>query len=149
MKPVTDWIKHYAAIQTAQPASVAAVKAMNYLMAIQTGVVGFLLLSPGELFMSPSSPPDAAWLAPSLFGIGAWEALFLVGAVLLVGATSVLKGVVMAHTFLAVSWGAFAVVWTIGGVLSSPSYLFGVGILGIFIALQHIALIGVWRAEGV
>ncbi len=149
MNRVNNWIKDYAEKQTFQPANITALKSLNYLMAIIAAVVGALLMGSGNLFLQPSSPPDAQWLAPGVLGFGLWEIVFIIGAILLLVCTALLKGVAAAHVVLAVMWLTFGSLWTIGGVINSPSYLFGVGILGIFMGLQHIALVGVWRAEGV
>lgn len=146
---IIRWAREYAEKQNFQPASITALKAMNYLLAVQTAVVGLLLIGPADLFLQPSSPPDSSWLAPTLLGFDLWEILFFFGAFCLMVATSLLKGVTFSHAFLGIVWLGFGVLWTVGGIISSPSYLFGVGVLGIFIALQHIAMIGVWRAEGV
>lgn len=149
MTVINSWLKEYASNNTAQSPNVTALKALNFLMAIQTAVVGILLLGPGELFLQPSSPPDQWWLSPVVGAFEVWEIVFILGSIFMAIATSALKWVIPAHAFLAICWLGFGLVWTIGGILNSPSYLFGVGILGIFIALQHVGLIGVWRAEGI
>lgn len=149
MTVINEWIKDYSNKQTFQPPSTTALKSLNFIMAIQTLVVGLLLLGPGDLFLQPTSPPDAWWLSPVLAGFGIWEALMIVGAGILIITTVAMKGVIQSHFLMFVIWFAFGTIWTIGGIMNSPSYLFGVGVLGIFIALQHVGLIGVWRAEGI
>lgn len=149
MTSVNSWIKEYADKRTFQSPSATALRAMSFIMAIQSLVVGFLLLGPGDLFLQPTTPPDAWWLSPMLGGFGLWEAAFLAGSVILGLATACMRWVIHSHFLMAAVWFLFGVTWTIGGIMNSPSYLFGVGILGIFIALQHIGLIGVWRAEGI
>lgn len=149
MSRVTSWMRDFAEKQSFQPDNFVPLKSLNYVMAIQSAVVGFFLIGPDQLFLQPSYPPDDFWLAPSLFGIGLWEVIFLLCAAWLAISTSLLKGVSYAHTALGVFWLLFGVTWVIGGILASPSYLFGVGLLGIFISLQHVALAGVWRSEGV
>lgn len=146
---IIRWAREYAEKQNFQPANVTALKAMNYLLAVQTAVVGLLLIGPADLFLQPSSPPDSAWLAPTLLGFDLWEILFFIGSFWLIATTAILKGVTFSHAFLGLVWLTFGVLWTVGGIIFSPSYLFGVGVLGIFIALQHVAMMGVWRAEGV
>jgi len=146
---IIRWAREYAEKQNFQPANVTALKAMNYLLAVQTAVVGLLLIGPADLFLQPSSPPDSAWLAPTLLGFDLWEILFFIGSFWLIATTVILKGVTFSHAFLGLVWLTFGVLWTVGGIIYSPSYLFGVGVLGVFIALQHVAMMGVWRAEGV
>ena len=146
---IIRWAREYAEKQNFQPANVTALKAMNYLLAVQTAVVGLLLIGPADLFLQPSSPPDSAWLAPTLLGFDLWEILFFIGSFWLIATTAILKGVTFSHAFLGLVWLIFGVLWTVGGIIFSPSYLFGVGVLGVFIALQHVAMMGVWRAEGV
>lgn len=146
---IIRWAREYAEKQNFQPANVTALKAMNYLLAVQTAVVGLLLIGPADLFLQPSSPPDSAWLAPTLLGFDLWEILFFIGSFWLIATTAILKGVTFSHAFLGLVWLTFGVLWTVGGIIYSPSYLFGVGVLGVFIALQHVAMMGVWRAEGV
>lgn len=146
---IIRWAREYAEKQNFQPANVTALKAMNYLLAVQTAVVGLLLIGPADLFLQPSSPPDSAWLAPTLLGFDLWEILFFIGSFWLIATTAILKGVTFSHAFLGLVWLTFGVLWTVGGIIFSPSYLFGVGVLGVFIALQHVAMMGVWRAEGV
>lgn len=146
---IIRWAREYAEKQNFQPANITALKAMNYLLAVQTAVVGLLLIGPADLFLQPSSPPDSAWLAPTLLGFDLWEILFFIGSFWLIATTAILKGVTFSHAFLGLVWLTFGVLWTVGGIIYSPSYLFGVGVLGVFIALQHVAMMGVWRAEGV
>lgn len=149
MTVINSWLKEYASNNATQSPNVTALKALSFLMAIQTAVIGILLLGPGHLFLQPTSPPDQWWLSPVVGVFGVWEIAFILGSTFMAIATSALKWVIPAHAFLATCWLGFGLVWTIGGILNSPSYLFGVGILGIFIALQHVGLIGVWRAEGI
>lgn len=148
MSWVTAWMRDFADKQNFQPENFIPLKSLNYIMAIQSAVVGFFLLGPDQLFLQPSYPPDDFWLAPELYGIALWEVLFLAGAAWLVISTSLLKGVSYAHVALSIFWMIFGVAWVAGGIIAAPSYLFGVGILGMFISLQHIALVGVWRVEG-
>lgn len=149
MKRITAWMKSYVASQSFQPASIGPLKAMNYVLALQAFVVGLFLMGSHDLFLQPRPGFDAIWLAPNVAGVDIWEVAFIASAIILVFATIALKGVKTAHALSAAAWLLFGFAWTIGGIISAPSYLFGVGIFGIFAAFLHIGIIGVWRAEGV
>lgn len=149
MNIIDRWIRDFADRQRIKSPTVTALKSINFIMVIQTFVVGLLMLGPEDLFLQPVSPPDEWWLAPAVAGFSLWEASFILGAALLTLATATLKGITFSHLFLAASWLVLGISWTIGGIIYAPSYLFGVGILAVFTGLWHIALAGVWRAEGV
>lgn len=148
MTLINSWMRNYAEKQTFQSPSVTALKSVNLIMAIMAATVGVLMLGPNDLFLQPTTPPDDWWLSPTIGMFDLWEILFVLGAILLMISTTLLKRIIVAHTLLGLTWFSLGLLWTIGGILNSPSYLFGVGILGIFMALQHVGLIGLWRAEG-
>lgn len=129
--------------------SLYALKALNYLLAIQSAVIGFFFWGPNVYFLRPISPPDSAWLSMSMFGIEIWDILFPIGVFLIVFSTALLKRVKFSHAYMAVVWGSLGMLWSIAGLIDAPSHLFGVGILSIFLSALHISVIRLWDAEGV
>lgn len=142
-------IIEYAKMKEIDVESLSALKSMNYLMALQAAVLGINFLGPTNIFLRPISPPDDWWLTFTYLGVELWDILFPLGAITLVVCTAILRNVSVAHGFMALIWGALGVVWSVGGVINSPTHYFGVGLISIFISALHISMIRLWRAEGV
>lgn len=142
-------IIEYAKIKEIDVESLSALKSMNYLMALQSAVIGLFFLGPNDFFLRPTSPPDDSWLTFTYLGVELWDILFPLGATILAACTAILRRITMAHGFMALVWGTLGAVWSIGGVINSPSHYFGVGIVSIFLSALHISMIRLWRAEGV
>lgn len=148
-KQLNRVIIEYAKMKEIDVESVSALKSINYLMSLQAAVIGLFFLGPADFFLRPTSPPDDSWLTFTYFGVELWDVLFPLGAIVLAVCTAVLKRISMAHGFMALVWGMLGGVWSIGGLMNSPSHYFGVGIVSIFISALHISIIRLWRAEGV
>lgn len=142
-------IIEYAKMREIDVESLSALKSMNYIMALQAAVLGINFLGPTNIFLRPTTPPDDWWLTFTYFGVELWDILFPLGAIILVVCTAILRRISMAHGFLAFVWGTLGVVWSIGGLMNSPTHYFGVGLISIFISALHISIIRLWRAEGV
>ena len=142
-------IIEYAKMKEIDVESLSALKSINYLMALQAAVIGLFFLGPADFFLRPTSPPDDSWITFTYLGVELWDILFPLGAIVLAVCTAVLKRISMAHGFMALVWGMLGGVWSIGGLMNSPSHYFGVGIVSIFISALHISIIRLWRAEGV
>ena len=142
-------IIEYAKMREIDVESLSALKSMNYIMALQAAAIGLVFLGPNDFFLRPTSPPDDSWITLTYLGVELWDVLFPLGAIILVVCTAILRRVSMAHGLLALIWGTLGVVWSIGGVINSPTHYFGVGIISIFISALHISIIRLWRAEGV
>ena len=79
-----------------------------------------------------------------------WDVLFLLATLALVRSTVRLRKMTLSHSFTAAVWGTLGVLWIVGSQIGdAPGYLFGAGLFAFFIASQHIAILNIWRAEGV
>ena len=142
-------IIEYAKMKEVDVESLSALKSVNYIMALQAAIIGLFFLGPSNFFLRPTSPPDDSWLTFTYFGVELWDILFPLGAITLAVCTAILRRISMAHGFMALVWGMLGVIWSIGGLMNSPSHYFGVGLVSIFISALHISIIRLWRAEGV
>lgn len=146
---IVKWLDSYAARNQFSPETIQALKRQNFTMALQSLALTLLFWLPNETFMRPVTPPDSRWISLSWGWFELWDVAFLIGAVLLLFATSSLTWISQAHAYLGICWFTLGLVWVIGGLMVAPTYLFGAGIFALFIAAQHGALIWVWKAEGV
>lgn len=124
-------------------------KRSSYMLAAQTGAVGVLFLGPSRHFLRPESPPDAFWLALTVGPYEMWDFLFPAACIFMVLAATTKQKIAEAHWFSGAVWLAFGIVWSIGGVLTAPNYLFAAGLLAIFVSAQHFTTLNLWKVEGV
>lgn len=131
--------------------TITMLRMFNFVTILQLVVMALLFIGPAGRFMRPTTPPDPWWLSLTFSpGFELWDLLFVVAAGLLVYSTIKLRWVVFSHLFAAVSWGLLGLLWVLGFyVTDPPGYLLGAGLFAIFIASQHVAIAGVWKAEGV
>lgn len=131
--------------------TVFTLRLFNVVAILQMLVTSLFFIRPAGGFERPTTPPDPLWLSLAFRpGSEVWDIAFLIGVALLVYSTIKLKAMTFACIYAAVAWGVLGCLWMAGHYISeSPSFLFGSGLFAVFIASQHVAIAGVWRAEGV
>lgn len=82
-------------------------------------------------------------------GFGIWDVLFPAAGIWLIVATFLTKGVIRAHMFAALVWLSMGTVWVTYSFMFRPDYVFGIGVLSIFVSAQHFVYARLWKAEGV
>lgn len=131
------------------PENIGPMQRGSLMLAAQSLVMGLLFLGPPDNFLRPKNPPDAIWLALSMGQIEIWDILFPLAFITVALSVYFVKYIEATHFFSALVWFVFGMIWSIGGMLDAPTYLFAAGLLAIFVSAQHFAILGIWRAEGV
>lgn len=137
--------------ETEPTGTIIALRGFNIITILQALMMTLLFAGPVDSFLRPSTPPDPIWLSLA-FGehMELWDVAFPVMAIMILYSTIRLKLMTVSHGFSAAVWGLLGGLWIVGSYLSgSPSYLLGAGLFALFIASQHISMIGIWRSEGV
>lgn len=131
--------------------TIRMLRKFNVITILQTLVMFFLFIGPSDAFLRPTTPPDPWWISLA-FGprFEVWDVLFPLAALTLIHSTVRLRRMTLSHSFTAAVWGALGFLWLAGSQIGdAPGYLFGAGLFAFFIASQHIAILNIWRAEGV
>lgn len=131
--------------------TIRMLRKFNVITILQTLVMFPLFIGPSNAFLRPTTPPDPWWISLA-FGsrFEVWDILFLLAALALIHSTVRLRKMTLSHSFTAAVWGVLGVLWIVGSQIGdAPGYLFGAGLFAFFISSQHIAILNIWRAEGV
>ena len=134
-----------------QAETVRALRGFNIITILQAVVMTLLFAGPTDSFLRPTTPPDPLWVSLA-FGehLEIWDLAFPAVAIMILFSTVKLKLMTLSHGLSASVWGTLGGLWVAGSMLTEgPSYLFGAGLFALFIASQHISLVGIWRSEGV
>lgn len=130
-----------------KPSAIPSLKRASVILAMQTGAIGALFLGPSRHFLRPENPPDSIWLALSLGPYELWDFLFPAACVFMLLAIGLEKYIIQAHAFSSIVWITFGIIWSVGGIMVAPSYLFAAGLLAIFVATHHITVMNLWKTE--
>lgn len=129
--------------------TVSALQRLGLVMAVMTIAFGGLFVGPNPMLIKPKTPPDEWWLSLTVGGIELWDVSFPVAGVVLFACVSRMKHVRTAHILTGAVWVALGLVWSVGGIIHSPSPFFGVGIMALFVGTVHILLAQIYFFEGV
>ena len=129
--------------------TVAALQRLGTVMAVMTIAFGGLFIGSNSMFIKPKTPPDEWWLSLTFGGVEVWDVVFPLAGAMLFICVSKMKHVRTAHILTGSVWVALGLVWSIGGIIHSPSPFFGVGIVALFVGTIHALLAQIYFFEGV
>lgn len=143
------WLRNFADHHAREDETVEGLRSISHLLGFNSVFMGTFFLTNGSLISWPSEIEMVQWWSYNPLGFGLWDVLFPLSGILLIAATFFRRGVVKAHMLSALVWLAMGVLWVSYSFVYRPEYMFGVGVLAIFIAAQHFVYTRLWKAEGV
>lgn len=148
-KYVRRWLKRFADHHTGEDETVEGLKSLGHILGLNAILMGSFFFGGNGLFtwLANDSVVDLWHIDPLGFGI--WDLLFPAGGIWLIASTFLMRGVVKSHLFLALVWLVMGIVWVTYGFVFRPDYVFGIGVLAIFVSAQHLVYTRLWKAEGV
>lgn len=146
---IDRWLADFAERQRNIHEAVYLFRAMNYLLALQALLMGLAFIGPSRAFINVKDHDSVLWYALSYGSVELWDIAFPVGSLFLIFATINMRRVGLAHRIMAAMWIAFGAIWVYSGMTTDMNYLFGLGILAVFIGFQHAIFVQVWESEGI
>lgn len=146
---VSRWLRSFADKQNGGDETLDGLKNIGHLLGFNAIFMGSFSYSSESLFswVPQSSMIDLWHIRP--FGLGVWDVAFFIVGLWLIISTLWLKGVFRAHIFASVVWFVMGAVWVAYSFVYQPNYVFGIGVLSVFISAQHLIYARLWKAEGV
>lgn len=146
---IDNWLMNFAENQRNKPTTISAMKSFSYLQALQALVMGVAFIGPSKPFASVMNADRALWYALTYKNLEVWDIVFLLGAIFLLISTARLQRLKVAHAVMTLIWFVFGAIWVYAGIITDQSYLFGLGLLSVFIGAQHAVFIRALETEGV
>jgi len=145
----TNWMVNIDPKDRRGDSTVSALQRLGFVMSVMTIAFGGLFIGPTSMLVKPKTPPDEWWLSLTFGGVELWDVIFPLAGVMLLVCVAKMKHVRTAHIITGAVWVALGLVWSIGGIMHSPSPFFGVGIMALFIGTIHALLAQIYFFEGV
>ena len=148
-KYVRRWLKRFADHHAGEDETVEGLKSIGHILGFNAILMGSFFFGVDGLLSWPANRDMVDWWHMDPLGFGIWDVLFPAGGIWLIVSTFLMKGVVKSHFFLALVWLVMGIVWVAYSFAFRPDYVFGIGVLAIFISAQHFVYTRLWKAEGV
>lgn len=146
---IREGLRRFADHHSKEDDTVEGLKSLGYLLAFNTIFMGSFFFGGGGTFTWPVSKGMVGLWHVDPLGFGIWNFLFPIAGIWLLASTVMMKGVIKAHLFSSLVWLAMGSVWIAYSLAVHPDYVFGIGVLSIFISAQHFVYARLWKAEGV
>lgn len=146
---VSRWLRSFADKHNGGDETLDGLKNIGHLLGFNAIFMGSFFYSSESLFSWVPQPSmiDLWHIRP--FGLGVWDVMFFIVGLWLIISTLWVRGVFRAHIFASLVWFVMGAVWVAYSFVYQPSYVFGIGVLSIFISAQHLIYARLWKAEGV
>lgn len=146
---VRRWLKRFADHHAGEDETVAGLKSIGHILGFNAILMGTFFFGVEGLHSWPANSGVGEWWHIDPLGLDIWDVLFPVGGTWLIVSTFLMKGIAKSHLFLALVWLVMGIVWIAYGFVFRPDYVFGIGVLAVFVSAQHFVYIRLWKAEGV
>lgn len=146
---VSRGLRAYAERTEREDEALDSLKNMGYLLGFNSIFMGSFFYSNERFFAWTKDSTMLEWWHIRPLGFAFWDVLFPAAGLWLMLSTMILKGVTKAHYFASAVWFSMGVIWVSYSLIYHPDYVFGTGILSLFISAQHLIYARLWKAEGV
>ena len=146
---VSRWLRRFSDHHSGEDETVEGLKSISHLLGFNAIFMGSFFFGVRGILTWPDPGEMVGLWHIDPLGLGIWDVLFPVAGIWLIVATFLMKGVVKAHMFSALVWLSMGVAWVTYSFLFQPDYVFGIGVLSIFVSAQHFVYTRLWKAEGV
>lgn len=146
---MSRWLRSFADKHNGGDETLEGLKNISFLLGFNAIFIGSLFYGGDPVFpWVPARDVVDLWhIRP--FGLGVWDVAFFIVGLWLIISTLSLRGVLRAHVFASFVWFVMGAVWVAYSLIHQPSYVFGIGVLSVFISAQHLIYAKIWKAEGV